>query len=76
LNLQIGTIVATNTPFGGASSENLTRAERKRTLVDELVDDAEAKRYAKKKFDELQSVRGAKGRNTLQVKKATRKPKW
>ncbi|KAK7469115.1 dTDP-fucopyranose mutase [Stygiomarasmius scandens] len=72
----IGTIVATNTPFGGASSENLTRAERKRTLVDELVDDAEAKRYAKKKFDDLQSVRGAKGRNTLQVKKATRKPKW
>ncbi|KAF5369552.1 hypothetical protein D9758_002555 [Tetrapyrgos nigripes] len=72
----IGTVVATNTPFGGASSENLTRAERKRTLVDELVDDAETKRYAKRKFDELQGVRGAKGKNTLQAKKAARKPKW
>ncbi|THV05234.1 Fcf2-domain-containing protein [Dendrothele bispora CBS 962.96] len=72
----IGTVVTTNAPFGGASSENLTRAERKRTLVDELVDDAESKRYAKRKFDELQTARGAKGRNTLQAKMAARKPKW
>ncbi|KAI5986132.1 Fcf2 pre-rRNA processing-domain-containing protein [Pisolithus albus] len=34
----IGTIVHTTTPFGTASSDNLQRAERKRTLVDELVD--------------------------------------
>jgi hypothetical protein len=44
--------------------------------VDELVDDAEAKRYAKKKFGELQQVRGARGRNTLKAKQALRKPKW
>ncbi|KAK0464662.1 uncharacterized protein EV420DRAFT_1476073 [Desarmillaria tabescens] len=50
------------------------RANRKRTLVDELVDDAEAKRYAKKKFEDLQSVRGARGKNTLQAKK--RRQKW
>lgn len=43
-------------------------------MVDELVDDAEARRYAKKKFDDLQSVRGAAGRNTLRKKK--RQPKW
>ncbi|KIY67113.1 Fcf2-domain-containing protein [Cylindrobasidium torrendii FP15055 ss-10] len=65
---QIGTVVSEKMPFGGASSGNLTRAERKRTLVDELVDDAEAKRYAKRKFNELQSVRGAKGKNTLKAK--------
>ncbi|KAF8194243.1 Fcf2 pre-rRNA processing-domain-containing protein [Pholiota molesta] len=70
----IGTILPTTTPFGTASSDNLTRANRKRTLVDELVDDAEAKRYAKKKFEELQTTRGAKGRNTIRAKQ--RKPKW
>jgi len=72
----IGTIVATSSPFGGPSAENLSRANRKRTLVDELVDDAEAKSYAKKKFKELQTVRGAKGRGTLAQKKALRRPKW
>ncbi|KAL0581016.1 dTDP-fucopyranose mutase [Marasmius crinis-equi] len=72
----MGTIVATSTPFGGSSGQNLTRAEKKRTLVDELVDDAEAKRYAKKKFQDLQGVRGAKGRNTLHVKNAARRKKW
>ncbi|KDR82715.1 hypothetical protein GALMADRAFT_134283 [Galerina marginata CBS 339.88] len=72
----VGTILPSTTPFGTASGDNLTRANRKRTLVDELVDDAEAKRYAKKKFEDLQSVRGAKGRNTLRAKQALRKSKW
>ncbi|TDL23137.1 Fcf2-domain-containing protein [Rickenella mellea] len=72
----IGTIIPSTTPFGTASHDNLTRAERKRTIVDELVDDAEAKRYAKRKFEDLQGVRGAKGRGTLAKKKALRKPKW
>jgi len=72
----IGTIVPSSTPFGTASADNLTRSHRKRTLVDELVDDAEAKRYAKKKFTELQGVRGARGRGTLAKKNAPRKPKW
>jgi len=70
----IGTIVAESTPFGTANSDNLSRAARKRTLVDELVDDAESKSYAKKKFKDLQQVRGARGKNTLVAKK--RKPKW
>ncbi|KZP33516.1 Fcf2-domain-containing protein [Athelia psychrophila] len=72
----IGTIVASSTPFGTASSDNLVRAHRKRTLVDELVDDAEAKRYAKKKFTELQGVRGAKGRGTLAARNALKRRKW
>ncbi|KAH9851577.1 Fcf2-domain-containing protein [Lenzites betulinus] len=70
----IGKIIATPNPFGNASADSLPRAGRKRTLVDELVDDAEAKSYAKKKFRELQGVRGARGRGTLAAKK--RKPKW
>jgi hypothetical protein len=72
----IGTILPTATPFGTASTDNLPRAHRKRTLVDELVDDAEARRYAKKKFDELQSVREAKGKKTLHKRNDLRKPKW
>jgi hypothetical protein len=73
---QIGKIIETKSPFGGASSENLTRTSRKRTLVDELVDDAEARSYAKKKFRELQTVRGARGRGTLAKKMAARRQKW
>jgi hypothetical protein len=69
-------VVPTKTPFGGATAENLSKGKRKRTIVDELVDDAEAKSYAKKKFKELQTVRGAKGKGTLAQKKALRKPKW
>jgi Fcf2 pre-rRNA processing len=69
-------VVPTKTPFGGPSVENLSKGERKRTIVDELVDDAEAKSYAKKKFKELQTVRGAKGKGTLAQKKALHKPKW
>ncbi|EPQ51000.1 Fcf2-domain-containing protein [Gloeophyllum trabeum ATCC 11539] len=72
----IGTILPTNTPFGTQTQDNLPKSARKRTIVDELVDDAEAKSYAKKKFKELQTVRGARGRNTLHQKKAMRKAKW
>ncbi|KAN0127335.1 Fcf2 domain containing protein [Lactarius tabidus] len=72
----IGTIVPTSTPFGGPSSDSLPRSARKRTLVDELVDDAEARHYAKRKFNELQSSRAAKGRGTLAARYAARKPKW
>ncbi|KAJ3551537.1 hypothetical protein NM688_g4646 [Phlebia brevispora] len=72
----IGTIVTESSPFGSTSAANLPKSERKRTLVDELVDDAEAKSYAKKKFKELQTVRGARGRGTLARRQAARKPKW
>ncbi|KXN88202.1 rRNA-processing protein fcf2, partial [Leucoagaricus sp. SymC.cos] len=72
----VGQIVATESPFGGSSADNLPPSQRKRTLLDELIDDAEAQRYAKKKFNELQSIRGAKGKNTLRAKQALRKPKW
>ncbi|KAJ2978324.1 hypothetical protein NUW54_g11300 [Trametes sanguinea] len=41
----IGTIVATPNPFGKPAPDNLPRSSRKRTLVDELVDDAEAKSH-------------------------------
>jgi hypothetical protein len=73
---QIGTIVTTDKPFGGPSEENLPRSARKRTLVDELVEDSEARRYAKRKFEALQGVRGARGRGTYARKFSGRKPKW
>ncbi|KAF9527568.1 Fcf2 pre-rRNA processing-domain-containing protein [Crepidotus variabilis] len=73
----IGQILPSTTPFGGtASSDNLTKSDRKRTLVEELVDDAETKRYAKKKYEDLSSARGAKGKNTLRAKQALRAQKW
>ncbi|KAH9999605.1 Fcf2 pre-rRNA processing-domain-containing protein [Russula compacta] len=72
----VGTIIPTNTPFGGPSGDNLPRSARKRTLVDELVDDAEARHYAKRKFNDLQTSRAAKGRGTLAARNAARKPKW
>jgi len=72
----IGTVVATDKPFGGQSEENLPRRTRKRTLLDELVDDAEARRYAKRKFEALQGTRGARGRGTFARKFSGRKQKW
>ncbi|CAG7855092.1 SubName: Full=Uncharacterized protein {ECO:0000313/EMBL:CCA70306.1} [Serendipita indica DSM 11827] len=74
--IALGTILPTTTPFGTASTDNLTRAERKRSIVDELVEDSEAKRYAKRKFEELQGVHRERGRDTLTRKRLARKPKW
>jgi len=72
----IGTIIPTSTPFGGPSADSLPRSARKRTLVDELVDDAETRQFAKRKFNQLQSSRAAKGRGTLEARYGARKPKW
>jgi len=72
----IGTIVATDKPFGGPSEDNLPRSARKRTLVDELVDDSEARQYAKRKFETLQGGKAARGRGTYARKFAGRKQKW
>ncbi|EJD35153.1 hypothetical protein AURDEDRAFT_175787 [Auricularia subglabra TFB-10046 SS5] len=51
-------------------------ARRKRTAVDELVDDAEARRYAKRKFGVFNAGREARGRKMLRDKKAARQGKW
>ncbi|KAG8842750.1 hypothetical protein FRC20_004269 [Serendipita sp. 405] len=74
--IALGTILPTTTPFGTASTDNLTRAERKRSIVEELVEDSEARRYAKRKFEELTTVREEKGKNTLNRKRLARKRKW
>ncbi|KAF8588960.1 Fcf2-domain-containing protein [Ramaria rubella] len=72
----IGTILPSTTPFGTPSGDNLPKSQRKRTVVDELVDDDEAKRYAKKKFLDLQGVRGERGRGTWAKRQAGRRGKW
>lgn len=72
----IGHIITTPSPFGGVSRDNLPKAARKRTIVDELVDDDEARAYAKRKFNDLQAVRGERGRGTWKRKMDARKNKW
>lgn len=72
----IGHIVATPNPFGGPSRDDLPRAARKRTIVDELIDDDEARTYAKRKFTDLQAVRGERGRGTYKRKFASRQKKF
>ena len=72
----MGHIITTHSPFGGPSRDDLPRAARKRTIVDELMDDDEARTYAKRKFNELQSVRGERGRATWKKKRDLRTRKW
>ncbi|KZO93561.1 Fcf2-domain-containing protein [Calocera viscosa TUFC12733] len=76
--VQLGKIVATKSPFETRTNKNLTRAERKKSIVDELVEDAEAKSYAKKKFLDLQSVRGERGKLTMRRRKEMKaaRRKW
>ncbi|KZT60134.1 Fcf2-domain-containing protein [Calocera cornea HHB12733] len=76
--VQLGKIVATKTPFETRSNKNLTRAERKKSIVDELVEDAEAKSYAKRKFLDLQGVRGERGKLTMRRRKEMKaaRRKW
>ena len=76
LSFQIGKVVEESTPFGTKSSDNLTRAEKKRTIVEELVEDSEARSSAKRKFDELQKFRGNRGRGTLHTRNMAKRSKW
>jgi DNA-directed RNA polymerase subunit N (RpoN/RPB10) len=50
--LQIGRVVDSPADF---YSSRIPQKERKRTLVDELMADAEFKRYAKRKYGEILS---------------------
>ncbi|KDQ62581.1 hypothetical protein JAAARDRAFT_30477 [Jaapia argillacea MUCL 33604] len=74
----IGTIVDTPGPFANNGAERTEGGGggRKRTLVDELVDDAEAKSYAKKKFRELQGVREGRGRGATLARRGRGRGKW
>ncbi|KAF8322457.1 Fcf2-domain-containing protein [Clavulina sp. PMI_390] len=76
----LGHIVAEGGAFegggGGRGRDDLPRAARKRTIVDELMADDEARTYAKRKFAELQSVRDERGRGTYRRKFAKRQKKF
>ena len=54
----IGRIIATDSntmkDLAGAGRDDLPRSSRKRTIVEELLADEEARTYAKKKFEELE----------------------
>jgi hypothetical protein len=72
----IGHIMTSSNPFGGLGRDDLPRSARKRTIVDELMADDEARTYAKRKFAELQSVRDERGRGTYRRKFARRQKKF
>lgn len=68
----IGKVIDTPTPFKTRSTANLTRKERKDTLVDELVADSNARSFAKRKFSEITAAKRVK----YQEKAFKRSRKW
>ncbi|KAG8951740.1 hypothetical protein FRC04_005761 [Tulasnella sp. 424] len=68
----IGKVIDTPTPFKTRSTANLTRKERKDTLVDELVADSNARSFAKRKFSEIAASKRVK----YQEKAFKRSRKW
>ncbi|KAJ1672798.1 Deoxynucleotidyltransferase terminal-interacting protein 2, partial [Spiromyces aspiralis] len=69
---EVGTVIEGPTEF---YSGRLTRKERKRTIVEELMADTEARRYFKRKYKEIQSEKqsGGKAWYKQQVAKRHRK---
>ncbi len=64
----IGHIIATDSntmgDLAGAGRDDLPRSSRKRTIVEELLADEEARTYAKKKFEELEEEKNRKKRSS------------
>lgn len=70
---QIGTVIEGPTEF---YSSRLTRKERKKTIIDELMADEEAKKYYKRKFLEIQKTKQSGGKKHYKQLKKKRRPKW
>ncbi|KAG9019759.1 hypothetical protein FRB90_009629 [Tulasnella sp. 427] len=68
----LGKVIDAPTPFKTRSTANLTRKERKDTLVDELVADSNARSFAKRKFSEITAAKRVK----YQEKAFKRSRKW
>lgn len=66
---QIGKVIDSPTPFKTRNTSNLTRKERKKSLVDELVADTKARDHAKRKIAELEAAK----RNSHRPPKRPRK---
>ncbi|CAG8452077.1 11300_t:CDS:2 [Paraglomus brasilianum] len=72
-HFQIGTIVE-----GPADprSARLTRKEKRRTVVDQLLADEEAKTYYKRKFLEIQETKQSGGKKFYKRLRNRQKPNW
>ncbi|KAJ3085959.1 hypothetical protein HK102_013647 [Quaeritorhiza haematococci] len=70
---QIGTITEGPTEF---YSSRVARKDRKQTLIDELMADAERKSYYKRKFLEIQETKQSGTRSWYKKKMQKRKPTW
>jgi len=71
--MKIGTIIEGPTEF---YSSRLTRRERKRTIVEELMADEQARGYYKRKFLEIQESKQSGGKRHYGRLKKKRKPNW
>lgn len=70
---QVGTIVEGAHEF---YSTRVTKKHRKRTMVDELLDDAEFRRKNKKKLVEIRKKQASGGKGHFKKMKNKRKPTW
>ncbi len=68
----MGTVVA---GAGDHYSGKLTRKERKKTLVEEVLADEEAVKYAKRKYDEISEDRQAGAKGSRKMKKKNKRNK-
>jgi hypothetical protein len=69
---QLGHVIESRHPASTAASAPVAR---KRTFVETLVDDTEARAYATKKFREVQSQKASGGKSYYRAKQAARKAK-
>uniref|UniRef100_A0A7S2HF00 SAP domain-containing protein n=1 Tax=Octactis speculum TaxID=3111310 RepID=A0A7S2HF00_9STRA len=71
--VQLGTVIEGR----GESSNRIVRKRRKQTLVEEMLADEKARRYAKRKYNEIQEQKGRNGVKTFASNlRKKRTPKW
>ncbi|KAL1925737.1 uncharacterized protein VTP21DRAFT_620 [Calcarisporiella thermophila] len=70
---QVGTIVEGPTEF---YSSRMTRKERKRTIVDEVMGDGEMRKYYKRKFLEVQETKQSGGKKDKRKAEKQKKAAW
>lgn len=70
---QVGRVVENATEF---YSSRIPKKERKRTMVDELLEDADFRRKNKKKYLEIQKKKESGGKKYFKKMKNKKKPTW
>ncbi|KAL1923922.1 uncharacterized protein VTP21DRAFT_6957 [Calcarisporiella thermophila] len=70
---QVGTVIEGSAEF---YSSRLTRKERKRTILEEVMGDTEMRHYYKRKFREVQESSQSGGKKAQRQRKQDSKPVW